>query len=77
MKVEGLTIVIHFVSFFSFLTFVRQSSDNRSSTGHDGDGDGDGVTGHDSLTTGTGTGHYGDGNLENIAKKFPIQAPPP
>ena len=60
MKVEGCTQGIHFVSFFSFLTFVRQSSDNRSSSGHDGDGDGDGVTGDGSRLTYDGDG---DGSL--------------
>ena len=40
MNEDGYTIVIHFVSLFSFLTFVRQSSDNRRLTASDGRTDG-------------------------------------
>lgn len=72
MKVEGCTQFIHFVSLFSFFTFVRQLSDKDRLTASDGRTDGDGVTGDGSRLS-----HDGDGNLENISKKFPIQAPPP
>ena len=63
MRKDGYTLFVHFVSFFSFFTFVRQRQ-------VDGIGRTDG-------RIGTASGHDGIGNLENIARKIPIQAPPP
>lgn len=65
MNVEGCTQFIHFVSLFSFFTFVRQLSDKDRLTASDGRTDGDGVTGDGSRLS-----HDGDGDGSRRGREF-------
>lgn len=72
MKVEGCTQFIHFVSLFSFFTFVRQLSDKDRLTASDGWTDGkirkDGRTDTDGRT---------DGNFQKYLKEISNSSTPP